>query len=90
MNDSSTSTDPPPTPENDWICQRQVAELISISERTASVRATAGHLRRFEHGFPACGRRKYSRALVLRELEQRWQQAIRQQEEMSQGPENAR
>jgi hypothetical protein len=71
---------PTPIPRKDWICQRQLADILGISEHTASVRAKAGKLRRFEHGIPDCGRRIYSRTLVQRELEERWETAVRNQD----------
>ncbi len=54
--------------------------MVGISERTASVRAAAGQLKRFEHGFPGCGNRKYSRTLVEREMQHRWAKAIKRQD----------
>ena len=74
-------TDVPP-PNGDWICQRDLAELLGVSERTASIWAKAGRLRRFEHGFEDCGRRKYSRTLIETELRRRWDEAVRRQEEL--------
>lgn len=70
-----------PAPSKDWICQREVAHLLGISERTASVWASEGRLSRFCHRVPGVGRRQYSRELVERELQSRWEQAIRTQEE---------
>jgi predicted site-specific integrase-resolvase len=72
--------DTPPLPSEDWISQRQLAKLLGISERTASVWASEGRLRRFEHGVKDCGRRRYSRALVKRELHNRWQEAVLRQD----------
>jgi hypothetical protein len=74
-----TRTDMPP-PRDDWICQRQLADLFAVSERTASLWAKAGRLRRFQHGFPDCGRRKFSRSLVLREIRERWERAVLEQD----------
>lgn len=70
----------PPLPRTDWICQVQLAELLGVSEHTASNWARADKLKRFEHGMPNCGRRKYSRSLVERELSCRWQAAIEYQD----------
>ena len=73
-------TDIPP-PNGDWICQRDLAVLLGVSERTASIWAKAGRLRRFEHRFEDCGRRKYSRTLIDTER-RRWEEAVRRQEEL--------
>ncbi|WP_165252731.1 hypothetical protein [Paludisphaera soli] len=72
------ATEPRSTPDlrTDAICQRQIAALFGVFERTASLQAKAGRLRRFEHGVPNCGRRKYSRRLVELEVERRWRQAV--------------
>ena len=69
-----------PPPSGDWICQRELANLFGVSQRTTSLRAAAGRLRRFQHGFPDCGRKKFSRTLVEREIEQRWERAVSQQD----------
>ena len=82
MNTSKVAVDPRPLPPIDWICQRQLAELLAVSERTASIWAKAGRLRPYEHGFRNCGRRKYSRCLVETELQHRWDQAVRRQAEL--------
>ena len=58
-----------------------------MSERTASLQAKAGQLRRYEHGIPTCGRRKYSRRLVELELERRWQIALEAQDALMGGGE---
>lgn len=76
--DSSKSLPPPST---DWLTQRQLAELLGISERTASVWASTGRLAVYEHGVPAGGRRQYSRALVERELQRRWDAATEKQDQ---------
>ena len=55
---TGTRIQPSPTPSEDWICQREVAHLFGISERTASVRAQAGQFRRYLHGVPGAGRKK--------------------------------
>src|SRR4051794_40013961 len=68
-----------PRPRSDWISQREVAELIGITEQTASAWARKGKLKVFEHGVAIGGRRRYSRALVERELRFRWEQALRNQ-----------
>ena len=39
-----------PVAAEDWIPQKEVARLLGVSERTASVWARAGRLRRYEHG----------------------------------------
>ena len=49
-----------PLPGRDWICRRELAKLLDVSERTAFLWASAGRLQRFQHGFPCCGRKKYS------------------------------
>jgi hypothetical protein len=86
--DELSATSPPvdtqtrfPDPASDWTDQKGLAELLSISEKTACCWAKEGRLAEFEHGFPHCGRRKYSRTLVRREIQHRWQQAIRRQDE---------
>lgn len=83
----STSPDQaaPPDPGADWIYQSTVASALGISQRTASLWAREGRLRKFEHGVPACGRRKYSRRLVERELQMRWDRAVRTQDELLAG-----
>ena len=58
-----------PDPATDWIDQRQLAALLDVSNKTASLRAARGELKQFEHGVPGCGRRKYSRALFNHVLE---------------------
>lgn len=75
-----------PSPTTDWLTQSELAELLGISERTASVWACAGKLRIYEHGVRGCGRRKYSRALVQRELDQRWSEAV---DRLDTGPSDA-
>ena len=72
-----------PDPSVDWITQRELAQLLSVSERTASLWAKAGRLQIFEHGVTACGRRKYSRALIARELKARWNRAVARQARMN-------
>ncbi len=71
-----------PDPEQDRIDQRTLASLLGISERTASVWARAGRLRHYEHGVGTCGRRRYSRGLVLRERQRCWLRAVRAQDEL--------
>jgi len=71
-----------PVPSRDWICQRELAELFGVSQRTASAWSKAGRLRQYEHRFENCGRRKYSRGLVEKELRLRWVQAVQRQEEL--------
>lgn len=77
-----TSQDEPAT---DWLNQKELARLLGISTKTASVHARQGKLRVYEHGVPACGRRKYSRALVERVKALGWQSAIRRQDETAFG-----
>jgi hypothetical protein len=84
MTQNATKPETPPAPHKDWICQRQLANLLDISERTASVWASAGRLRRFEHGVEQCGRKKYSRRLVEREIHRRRQEAIQLQDATAQ------
>ena len=69
-----------PDPSVDWIEQRELAEMVGVSPKTACCWAKEGRLAVFEHGFPHCGRRKYSRTLVRRSIQHRWQQAIRRQD----------
>ena len=69
-----------PSPRGDWICQRELAALFGVSERTATLWAAAGRLRRFQHGFPDCGRKKLSRTLAEREIQQQWERAISEQD----------
>ena len=73
------ATEPVPGPSDDWITQREVANFLGVSPDTASIWAAAGKLRAFEHGFP-CARRRYSRRLVERELQHRWDEAVRRQD----------
>jgi hypothetical protein len=74
------SSQVPPDPKSDWCCQKLLAKALGISPQRASLKARAGELRRFEHGFPCSGRRKYSRALVERELRRRWERAVQAQD----------
>ena len=67
--------------KDDWLCQREMADLLHISQRIASVWAADGKLRQYEHGFPQCGRRKYSRQLVERLIRRGWEEAIKRQDE---------
>ena len=76
------SSPAPPDPKSDWCCQRLVATALGISPQAASAKARAGELRHFEHGVPGCGRRKYSRALIQRELQRRWALAIKVQDQL--------
>lgn len=66
--DGSTPT-PRPDPCADWIDQGELAALLGISAKTASLRACRGELKQYEHCVPGCGRRKYSRALYDHVLE---------------------
>jgi hypothetical protein len=76
--------DPKPqlVPALDWLDQKGLAALLGITPHTAAKWARAGRLRRYQHGFDACGRRRYSRWLVMREQRHRLEQAIRRQDEM--------
>ena len=74
-------------PATDWLNQRELAELLGISTKTASLHARRGKLRVYQHGVHGCGRKKYSRALVERVQSLGWQAAIRLQDEAS--PESA-
>lgn len=49
----------------DWINQAELAAMLGITPKTASVRARKGLLRQYEHGVEGCGRKKYSRQLVI-------------------------
>ena len=80
MTDSGT-TGRVPDPVSDWISQRGLAARLRISERTASLWARAGKLRCYEHGVENNARRPYSRELVERELQRRWDTAVRSQDE---------
>ncbi len=75
-----TVQDLPPDCAKDWIGRARVARILGVSERTAQTLERNGKLRCFEHGFP-CGRRKYSRTLVERQLRRRWEEAIRRQDQ---------
>jgi hypothetical protein len=79
---SPHSSQAPPDPRADWCFQKNVSEALGISEQTASAMAQAGELRHFEHGIRGCGRRKYSKALITRELRRRWELAIKAQDEL--------
>src|SRR3954464_11718572 len=70
-----------PDPACDWISQRGLAALLGVSERTASLWARAGRLRCYEHGVENNARRPYSRVLVERERQRRWDTAVRSQDE---------
>ena len=72
----------PPDPKSDWCCQKLVAKALGTSAQRASAMARAGELRHFEHGVPGCGRRKYSRALIERELRRRWELAVKVQDQL--------
>ncbi len=68
-----------PEPKSDWITQRELASLLGVCARTASLWAKAGRLQRFEHGVMAAGRKKYSKSLIQRELRHRWDEAVARQ-----------
>jgi hypothetical protein len=72
----------PPDPKTDWCYLKDVAKALGHSPHTASAKAKSGDFLHFEHGVPGCGRRKYSRALIERELWRRWEQAVRVQDEL--------
>ncbi len=76
------SSQAPPDPKTDWCCQRIVAEALGVSPQAASAKARAGELRHFEHGVPGAGRKRYSKALIERELRRRWELAVRAQDEL--------
>lgn len=61
--------------------QKELAEVLGVSQKTACCWSKEGRLQEFEHGIPQAGRRKYSRALVERGLQRYWQQAVRRQQE---------
>lgn len=70
-----------PPPAEDWIDQLEVAGMLGFSTTTASSWAKQGKLRVFEHGVVPCGRRKYSRSLVQRQIQRGWTQAVERQDE---------
>jgi len=74
---------PHPNPAADWITQRELACILGVCARTASLWAKAGRLQPFEHGVAACGRRKYSSALVQQELRRRWDEATERQSSLA-------
>jgi len=74
-----TETTPGP---DDWLTQAQLAELLAISQQTASERAQEGRLVRFEHGIDGAGRRRYSRHLVQREFQNCLDAAMQRQDEV--------
>jgi hypothetical protein len=76
------SSQAPPDPRADWCFQKNVSEALGISPQAASAKARAGELRHFEHGVRGCGRRKYSRALIQRELRRRWELAVQVQDQL--------
>ncbi len=65
---SAAQHSPPQTrdysPEEDWINQRELAQLLRITPETASRWASEKKLKIFEHGMIGAGKRKYSRRLV--------------------------
>jgi len=69
-----------PSPASDWISQRELAQILGVCERTASLWAKSGRLQPFEHGVAASGRKKYSKSLVQQELRRRrWDEAVARQ-----------
>ena len=66
----------------DWLTQKALAALLGISPQTASSWAKSQRLRRFEHGIESAGRRRYSRLLVEREVEQCLDAAKKRQDEL--------
>jgi len=81
MNKTTTVTNLP-LPSGGWICQAELAAMLGVSPRTASLWASAGKLRGYEHGFPNCGRRKYSKALVELEMQTQWNRAVDRQRDL--------
>lgn len=79
--DGIEKTDEAPAPEVDWITQRELAEQLGFSQKTASQLASKGALCVYEHGVVACGGRRYSRALIQRDVQNRWEEAIAKQDE---------
>jgi hypothetical protein len=69
-------------PVTDWIDQKGLAALLGVTPHTAAKWAKAGRLRSYEHGVDTCGRRRYSRWLVMRQQRRRLEQAIRRQDEL--------
>ena len=67
---------------SDWINQRELSEMLGISQQTACTWAKDGRLRLYEHGARNAGRRKYSRTLITRELEASWEKAVQQHEKL--------
>ncbi len=63
--------------------------MLGVSPRTASLWASAGRLARYEHGFPNCGRRKYSKALVELEMQTQWDRAVDRQRDLLTSPARA-
>ena len=78
--DGTEKTDEAPAPGADWITQRELAEQLGISQKTASQLASKGALCVYEHGVAACGGRRYSRALIQRDVQNRWEEAIAKQD----------
>ncbi len=62
-------------PREDWINQRDLADLLGIAAETASRWASKGKLEIFEHGMIGSGKRKYSRCLVEEYQEIKFRQA---------------
>jgi hypothetical protein len=69
-----------PKPATDWITASELARMLGVSAKTARLRARAGELDHFRHGVAGCGRKKYSRTLVRRTIDSRWEEAIRRQD----------
>lgn len=59
-----------PNPAADWLDQSQLAEILGVTPRTAGVMAKEGKLTVYEHGIRCAGRRKYSRTLLERDIQQ--------------------
>lgn len=78
MNETGTKA---PDPATDWITVSEVARILGVSAKTARQRAHAGELDHFQHGVGGCGQRKFSRMLVERIIESRWQEAVRRQDQ---------
>lgn len=67
---------------SDWLCQRELARILGITEQTACLWARQGKLRPFEHGLAIAGRNKYSRRLVERHRRKCWQEAVARQDRL--------
>ena len=82
-------TDVIPLPEFDWITQRELAGILGVSEKTASVWAKAGRLEIFAHGLNVCGRRRYSRSLLKNAIQCRRSAALERLSNEAASPQDA-